>query len=217
MSMIGALIYAVPSCRADVAQAVGVLARALTFPTQAMFLAAQRVLTYLAQTKSRGITYDGDVQGGGVLEAYSDSDWSVQHSTTGWVVLFGGAVVAWRSRKQHSISMSSTEAEIIAASDCALELVYLRGLLAEMGFPQDKPTILHVDNAGAVELSRDLKSCQRSRHVERRYLKVRELAAAKVVDVQFVPTADNIADAFTKVMTDSKAFLRHIQRCMNFS
>ncbi|KAL1530776.1 hypothetical protein AB1Y20_001674 [Prymnesium parvum] len=62
-----------------------------------------------------------------------------RHSTTGWVVLFGGAVVAWRSRKQHSISMSSTEAEIIAASDCALELVYLRGLLTEMGFPQDKP------------------------------------------------------------------------------
>lgn len=44
MSMIGALIYAVPSCRADVTQAVGVLARALTFPTESMFLAAQRVL-----------------------------------------------------------------------------------------------------------------------------------------------------------------------------
>jgi len=53
--------------------------------------------------------------------------------------------------------------------------------------------------------------------VECRYLKVRELAAAMMVEVRFLPTADNIADAFTKVMTDSKAFLRHIQRCMNFS
>ncbi|KAL1503154.1 hypothetical protein AB1Y20_011214 [Prymnesium parvum] len=149
--------------------------------------------------------------GGAVLEAYSDSDWSVQHSTTGWVVLFGGAVVAWRSRsKQHSISMSSTEAEIIAASDLsALELVSLRGLLTEMGFPQDKP---NVDNAGAVELSRDLKSCLRSRHVERRYLKVRELAAATATGDPVPIGTDNASIRQVAMRQGASARSKHLLR-----
>ena len=85
----------------------------------------------------------------------------------------------------------STEAELIAASDAALEILYLRELLAEMGFRQESPTVLYVDNSGAVELSRDLKSCQRSCHVERRYLKIRELVAAGVIEVRAINTKDN--------------------------
>ena len=75
--------------------------------------------------------------------------------------------------------LSSTEAEIMAASQAALEMLYFRGLLREMGVDMSQPTMLYVDNQGAVELSKDLKSCQRSRHIERRYLKVRELVHAR--------------------------------------
>ena len=57
--------------------------------------------------------------------------------------------------------MSSTEAEIIAASSCACEIVYVRALLAEMGLEQERPTVLGVDNKGAIELTRDRKSCHR--------------------------------------------------------
>ena len=58
--------------------------------------------------------------------------------------------------------LSSTEAEIIAASATAVEIVYVRTLLRELGLEQDKPTTLRVDNSGAVELSRDRKSCHSS-------------------------------------------------------
>ena len=61
------------------------------------------------------------------------------------------------------------------------------------------PTILYVDNSGAVELSKDLKSCQRSRHIERRYLKVRELVAKGEIEVRYCPTKENVADALTKL------------------
>ena len=126
-------------------------------------------------------------------------------------MLFGGAAVSWRSTRQHSISMSSTEAGIIAASDAALEIIYIRGLLAEMGFRQEKPTVLYVDNSGAVELSRDLKSCQRSRHVERRYLKIRELVAAGEIEVRSIDTKDNHADFYTKSTLDKATFTRHVK------
>ena len=103
--------------------------------------------------------------------------------------------------------MSSTEAEIIAASACAVEIVHFRNLLVEMGLPQDKPTVLHVDNTGAVELSRDRKSCHRSRHVDRRYFKVRELYFAGQLRVEHIDTKLNVADILTKPL-DSIAFMR---------
>ena len=61
-----------------------------------------------------------------------------------------------------------------------------------------EPTILYVDNSGAVALSKDLKSCQRSRHIERRYLKIRELVAQGHIKVVYKPMADNHADVLTK-------------------
>ena len=206
MSEVGALIYAAPSSRADVSHAVGILARALTFPTEDLRRYVQRVIAYLAQHEDLGLKYDGKQADADVLTAYSDSDWGVRQSTTGWVIKLAGAAVAWASRRQQSIAMSSTEAEIIAASDAALELVYLRGLLREMGIAQTKPTVLYVDNRGAVELSKDLKSCQRSRHVERRYLKVRELVFEGEIEVRWVDTKENLADLLSKGTIDAEQF-----------
>ena len=94
--------------------------------------------------------------------------------------------------------MSSTEAEIIAASQAALEIVYLRALLREMGVDVEEPTVLLVDNSGAVELSKHQKACHRSRHVKRRYLKVRELVAEGEVLVKWVASKENPADLLSK-------------------
>ena len=96
----------------------------------------------------------------------------------------------------------------MAASMAATEVLYFRGLLAELGHELD-PTVLYVDNQGAVELSRDMKSCQRSRHIERRYLKVRELVASGEVVVEHVDTAANPADVLTKPLNFS-SFSRHV-------
>jgi len=112
--------------------------------------------------------------------------------------MYGNATVAYGSKRQECIALSSTEAEIMAASQAASEIMYARGLLAEMGVLLDGPTTLWVDNSGAVELSKDMKSCKRSRHIERRYLKVRELVAQGHIVVKYKPTADNRADVLTK-------------------
>jgi hypothetical protein len=142
------------------------------------------------------------------MQALSDSDWALGHSTTGWVLMLAGACVFYASKRQACIAMSSTEAEIIAASACAVELVHARGLLIEMGLPQEAPTVLKVDNSGAVALARDRRSCHRSRHVDRRYFKVRELMAEGALEVVHVETALNTADVLTKSLP-SEAFELH--------
>ena len=83
-----------------------------------------------------------------------------------------------------------------------------------MGLAQDGATPLFVDNSGAVELSRDRKSCNRSRHIDRRFFKVRELEAAGEVTVTFVPTADNRADVLTKHLP-YEAYTLHTTALLN--
>ena len=85
-----------------------------------------------------------------------------------------------------------------------LEVVFLRTLLAEMGVDASEPTTLFVDNSGAVELSKHKKSCHRSRHVKRRYFKVRELVAEGEVSVQWVDTKENLADLLSKGTFDAE-------------
>ena len=162
--IVGVLIYVLPCVRVDVAQPIGMLSRALTFPTPELLAVAYDVLVYLAQTADVGVVYDGNAPDAGVLVAYCDSDWPEGHGTTGYAIVLAGAVIGYASKRQPIIAMSSTEAEIVAASACATEIVFFRSLLAEMGLPQDDPTKLHIDNQSCILLSRDRKSCHKSRH-----------------------------------------------------
>eukprot|EP00966_Prymnesium_polylepis_P308447 7128182-Prymnesium_polylepis.1 len=107
---------------------------------------ADRIICYMAQTSSTGMVHDGSQPGSDRFSCYSDSDWCTAYSTTGWCAVYGNATVAYASKRQHSIALSSTEAEIMAASLAAADIIFLRGLLGEMGVDMDAPTVLYVDN-----------------------------------------------------------------------
>ena len=212
---VGALMYASPSIRADACATIGRLSRAQSFAITELDQCADECIVYLAQTASDGITFDGNAPNASVLTAYSDSDWAVGHSTSGFCLMLAGACIAHSSKRQACIAMSSTEAEIIAASACALEVTHMRGMLAELGLTQGV-TPLYVDNTGAVELSRDRKSCHRSRHVDRRYFKVRELSALNELAVHHISTADNPADLLTKPL-QINSYNKHRNTLMNLA
>ena len=86
----------------------------------------------------------------------------------------------------------------MAASAAATEIAYIREILCDISVPQMKPTILYVDNTVAEELAKDRKVTQRSRHVTRRQLNVREYVADGIIIVKHVSTDFNISDVFTK-------------------
>jgi hypothetical protein len=166
-----------------------------------------RITVYLAQNESVGVNYSADAVKP-ELHAYSDSDWQVTHSTTGFAVMLAGAAVSYSSKRQQSIALSSTEAEIMAASQCACEVMFIRNLYGEMGGDISKPTVIYVDNSGAVQLARDRRSCQRSRHIQRRFLKLREWQAEGHIKLVYVSTDDNAADVLTKPLPTA-AFRKH--------
>ena len=204
-SLVGALLYCAVSTRPDISYAVGMLCRAMTKPTQELLAAAQRVLIYLSVTKDLGITFEANDSDAMEVSGFSDSDWAVKHSTSGYLFRLAKGAVSWKSAKQPSVALSSTEAEITAASYAGAEAIYLRNLLEEIGFKQPEPTTLHVDNQGAVFISKYAgHSHSKMKHVARRHFFVRELVQDGKLRVSFVRTDDNVADLFTKPLVTRK-------------
>jgi hypothetical protein len=201
-AIVGAVLYVATVCRPDISNAVGLLSRVLETPSEACLSAAMRVLRYLKTTKVLGLRWT--VGATTELTGMSDSDWAVVKSTSGYVFFMAKAAIAYIAKKQASIAMSSTEAEIMAASMAALEAVFLRGLLSEIGCEQSGPTVIGVDNQGAIALAQNYISNSRTKHIERRHLKIRELAEQFVVRPEFVPTDENVADIMTKPLGRAK-------------
>lgn len=202
-SLLGALLYCVVAVRADAALAVGLLSRATTCPTVELLDELHLCLLYLKSTQEWGIQYDRrSVQ---TPVACSDSDWSVGPSTTAYVIQCAGGLVAWKSVKQACITMSSSEAELVAANAAALEVVFVRHLYKEIhGSESMQPTDLHIDNRGTVHFVADPQSTSRMKHVARDYLKIRELIQDKLIKVHWIETTLNPADLLTKWLQYSR-------------
>ena len=213
-SLVGSLLYTAITVRPDISYAVGMLSRALNKPTHRLLDEAKRVLQYLAQSADIGIRYMRNTP----IRLYgmTDSDWTTRKSTSGFAFFLGGAVISYLSKKQPTIAMSSTEAEIMAASLGALEAVYLRMLLADLGHLVKGPTDIFVDNSGAINLAHDYVANERTKHIERRHFKIRELVEEAAIHVRYVASRYNIADIFTKPL-DKKAFLELRAKLMNLS
>ena len=207
-SIVGALLYCATNTRPDIAYAVGMLCRAMSRPTPPLLKAAFRVLHYLARHADVGLHYEADPS---AIEAYSDSDLGVQKSTTGWDVRWQKATISFGSKKQTSVATSSCHAEIIAASEAAKEAKFYREFAEELGFKQTAPTRLLVDNTATVDLSYNPEYHSRTKHIDRRHFYVRELVEEHILQVQYVNTADNLADFFTKPLPPKTFFkLRNI-------
>ena len=132
------------------------------------------------------------------LSAFSDASWETAHSTSGWAVLWQSAVLTWASRKQKSIALSSCEAEIIALSEAAKDVVYLRKLVKGLDAEEPTPTSLATDSKSARDVSYNPEHHDRMKHVQRRHFFVRDMVESLEIEVPFVRTDDNPADFFTK-------------------
>jgi hypothetical protein len=199
-NLIGCLMYLAVCTRPDIQLAVSKLTHALVNPGRAHWRAAKRVLQYLRGTSKMKITYDG--AGGTTLEGYVDASWAdAEHdrrSTTGWLFMVGGNLVSWGTYVQRVVARSTAEAEYMAASDAAQEVVWLRRLLAELDTPQEGATTVYEDNQGCIAMAGKEDVSKRTKHIDVRYHYVREQVEAEVMALTWVPSAEQIADILTK-------------------
>ncbi|KAF7376711.1 Transcription factor [Mycena sanguinolenta] len=207
--LIGSLMYAAIGTRPDVAFAVSLLSRFIVNPKLMHWNAAKHVLRYLISTKNHGLAFGLDDSG---LLAYTDADHASQpdrHSISGNAFLYDGAAIAWSSRKQSLIALSSTEAEYIAAASAAREATWLRELTNELSAQlasssSSPPTPLYCDNQSAIALAKNGVMNSRNKHIDLRYHYIRDAVDNGTVSLTYMPTDNQVADVLTKALPRTK-------------
>ena len=216
MEITGTVMYAAHSARPDIAHAAQYLATHMQAPTERHMVAAKRVLRYLAGTKTVGLVFGAhngaaskdDGRGHSKQElsvcAYADADWandkSDRKSITGWVAKLNGDTISWASKKQRVVALSTCEAELYAEAAAMQEVLWLRGMLQELGLTVATGSTVFGDNQSAIAVSKNGVKGERTKHVDVKYHFVTETVAQGSVKLQWVPTADQEADIFTKAL-----------------
>ena len=112
--------------------------------------------------------------------------------------MLNGGGVAWGSRKQKCTSGSTTESEYVAAHLASNEIVWLRGLLNDLGYPQRSPTALYCDNQSAIRLVRNPVFHKQSKHIDLKYHIIRAQQAEGHIKITYICTNDQLADVLIK-------------------
>jgi hypothetical protein len=107
-------------------------------------------------------------------------------------------MVTWSARQQKTVSLSTCEAEYVAASDAAKELTWIRTLLREIDFIQPSATPLLCDNAGGITLSEDASYRSKVKHIDINVHSIRKRVALGQLKLHYVRSVNNSSDIFTK-------------------
>jgi hypothetical protein len=226
-SLIGMLNYLASSTRPDIAFAVHQCARFTTAPRRIHELAIRQIVRYLKATSSQG--YILKPSSSHNLDCYVDADfagtWTIGtsedpssvKSRTGYVTTFASCPVLWTSKLQTEVALSTTEAEYIALSQSARDLIPMRGLLHELskatklivGSTITYSTIFE-DNKGCVELANAPRMRPCTRHIGLKYHHFRSHIENGSISISWIDTKHQLADIFTKPLSASSFLpLRH--------
>ncbi|CAL8169299.1 unnamed protein product [Prunus armeniaca] len=203
-SMIGSLLYLTAS-RPDISFSVGVCARFQSDPNESHLFAVKRIIKYVSETIEFGLwyTYDTCVN----LVGYSDADWAGcsddRKSTSGGVFYVGNNLVSWHSKKQNSVSLSTAEAEYVAAGSCCTQLLWMRQMLEDYGLAQSC-FLIYCDNMSAIDISKNPVQHSRTKHIDIRHHFIRDLVEDKILSLKFVPSEKQLADILTKALDFQK-------------
>lgn len=134
---------------------------------------------------------------------YSDVDWARnpndRKSTTGGCFFLEDNLISWHSKKQNSVSLSSIEAEYIAAGNACTQLIRMTIMLNDYGM-NEKEYKLYYDNKCAIDLSKNPVSHSKAKHIEFMYHFIRNLVENKSLFLEYISTKMPIADIFTKLL-----------------
>jgi hypothetical protein len=208
---VGMLIYLSITTRPDIAHAVGEVSRFVANPGIKHWEAVKRILRYLNGTREYGLLFDGNSNEPPTLLGYSDADWGGniddRKSKTGYAIYWCGGLISWSSKYQQAVSLSTVEAEYVAACATGKEITWLRKLAVDLGFPQGTTTIME-DNTGAIALSNNPIESERTKHIDIAYHWLRNEVKEGRIELIHCSTLKMTADTLTKALVKEK-FMSH--------
>ena len=198
--VLGSVMWGQLATRPDLAFAVSLLARFQSNPGINHWNALMHVIGYIKNTISYGLTYsrDSDLSPSGFVDADYGGCRDTRRSTSGYIFLMAGGPVAWSSKRQATVALSTVEAEYVAMSRCAQQLVWMHSWLDEVEIEYSVPGIIKGDNRGAIALTKNTRDHGKIKHIDIRHHYIRELLKTGNIVMEQVPSADNLADILTK-------------------
>ncbi|XP_071740391.1 secreted RxLR effector protein 161-like [Rutidosis leptorrhynchoides] len=152
--LVGKLIY-LAHTRPDIAHAVGVVSQFMHKPQVHHMEALIRIIKYLKKTADYGVVFEKN--GHLKTQIYTEEGWAGEkgdrRSTSGFFTLVGGNLVAWRSKKQKVVALSSAESEFRGIAKGVAEALWIKKLLTEIGFPPKETIQIMCDNEAAIAIS----------------------------------------------------------------
>lgn len=207
--LVGKLAYAANCTRPDISAAVNFLTRFMSKPTELSWRQAKRLLRYVKGTLEYCLVYHGSEDPIPVCwQDASFADGPGRRSRTGFVVLMCKAAVAWGSRLQVTVCLSTVEAEYVSLCTAAQELKYILQLLEGFGISLTKPLILYEDNKGCVFLAMNMSTTNKSKHIDIKYHFIRQCIKEGKMTVVWCQTSDMIADILTKFSLSASQHLK---------
>ena len=212
-SAVGSLMYAQVCTCPDIAYIVGILGRYLSNPGLNHWKATKQVMRYLQRTKDYMLTYRKSDQ----LEiiGYSDSDFAgcqdSHKSTSGYIYLLAGGAISWKSAKQTLIAPSTMAAEFIACYEASNHRIWLRNFVTRLRIVDniERPLKLFCDNKSTVLYSNNNRSSTKSKHIDIKFLVVKEIVQIGQISIEHIGTNSMLADPLTKGLPP-KVFHEHI-------
>ncbi|KAJ9544584.1 LOW QUALITY PROTEIN: hypothetical protein OSB04_024291 [Centaurea solstitialis] len=203
-AIIGSLLYLTAS-RPDIVFSTGVCARFQCDPRDSHLSAVKRILRYLKGTPDFGLWYPKD--SGFELIAYIDSDHAGcklnRKSTSGACQFLGDKLVSWSSRKQNCVSLSTAEAEYVAAACCCSQVLWMKTQLADFGYTMQRIPI-YCDSKSAIQITANPVQHSRTKHIDIRYHFIKDHVEKGNVELYF--SDYQLADLFTKPFDEKRHF-----------
>ncbi|KAL5555280.1 hypothetical protein UlMin_037516 [Ulmus minor] len=202
-SAVGSLMYAMLCTRPDICYSVGIVSRYQSNPGLKHWESVKHILKYLRRTRNYMLVYSGsDLMPVGYTDSDFQSDPDSRKSTAGSVFTLNSGAIVWRSVKQSCVSDSTMEAEYVAASEAVKEAVWLRNFLRDLEIISnlEQPMVVYCDNSGAVANSKEPRSYQRGKHIERKFHLIRDIVERGNVMVCKIKSEDNLVDTFIETL-----------------
>ena len=206
-SLVAVMLHMMRWSRVEIMNSVRECSRFMTEARKSHVVAVQRIMTYCIKTEDRGLTLSPDGIWDGTrdfifrIRGMSDSDYAKdesRHSVNGWSTWLCNAIVTCRSKMMPIIALSVMEAELYAAVQCVMDMMFIWRLLCCFGLKVELPMIIEVDNKGAVDFCNNWSVAGRTRHIEVKQYFLRELKEAGILKVKWKSGDDMTSDIFTK-------------------
>lgn len=201
LRLLGLLNYLAVFTRPDLLFAMSKAAQACSDPTVGDMRRLKRIFRYLSGTRDYGIIFEGGKEI--KLHAYVDASHNCYEDAKGhYGICFSlgknDGVFYARSSKLKIVTLSSTESEYVAICEAATEVVFIRRLLSDIGFPQNKPTPIYEDNQSCIAMIHGQSNHQKSKHISPKYHYTREQVQIGEIEVKYIQTEEMTADILTK-------------------